>query len=178
MTRKRGASPLPKQKENQPFGCLCFGTCFAFPLVLCEHSPPCGARKIFGMLSHLILAFSTAAVLARCLRLPPAAATHEPQRATLVGMTRKPWGKPAATKTKRHPMGVFVLVAERGLEPPDLRVMSPTSYHLLHSAIYHARPSRVPRAARLGSLSWHLHDASLVPVTGVEPVRYFRINGF
>ena len=29
----------------------------------------------------------------------------------------------------------LLLVAERGLEPPDLRVMSPTSYQLLHSAI-------------------------------------------
>ena len=28
------------------------------------------------------------------------------------------------------------LVAEAGLEPRDLRVMSPTSYQLLHSAIY------------------------------------------
>ena len=31
--------------------------------------------------------------------------------------------------------GVIFLVAEVGLEPHDLRVMSPTSYQLLHSAI-------------------------------------------
>ncbi len=190
--------------------------------MLCEHSPPCGGRKSFGMLSHLILAFSTAAVLAPCLHLPPAAATREPQRATLVGITRKPRGKPAPKQKENQPKGlVFFLVAERGLDPPDLRVMSPTSYHLLHSAIlifraiahsarantprhrrivvcsrhsarhtpcfggfgfvktrprrfftrlpneyhllhsaiYRARPPRVPHAARLGSLSRHLHDA-------------------
>ena len=31
--------------------------------------------------------------------------------------------------------GIHV-VAEAGLEPRDLRVMSPTSYQLLHSAMY------------------------------------------
>ena len=61
---------------------------------------------------------------------------------------------------KKHPKsmisGVF-LVAEGGFEPPDLRVMSPTSY----------------QAALLRDI-----DPSVVPVTGVEPVRYFRITGF
>ena len=50
------------------------------------------------------------------------------------------------------------LVAEVGFEPHDLRVMSPTSY----------------QAALLRDI-----DCSrLVPVTGVEPVRYSRITGF
>ena len=43
------------------------------------------------------------------------------------------------------------MVAEAGLEPRDLRVMSPTSYQLLHSAIY--------------------HSPKMVLVTGLEPVR-------
>ena len=30
----------------------------------------------------------------------------------------------------------FLMVAEVGLEPHDLRVMSPTSYQLLYSAIF------------------------------------------
>ena len=51
----------------------------------------------------------------------------------------------------------FALVAGEGLEPLDLRVMSPTSYHLLYPAIY-----------KIG----------VVPVTGLEPVRYSRITGF
>ena len=59
---------------------------------------------------------------------------------------------------KKHPKsmisGVF-LVAEVGFEPHDLRVMSPTSY----------------QAALL-------RDIDLVPETGIEPVRYFRITGF
>ena len=45
-----------------------------------------------------------------------------------------------------------LLVAEAGLEPHDLRVMSPASYQLLHSAM----------------LSQHLY---MVLVTGLEPVR-------
>ena len=54
---------------------------------------------------------------------------------------------------------VSCLVAGRGLEPPDLRVMSPTSYQLLYPAIYDV-------------------ERELVPETGLEPVRYFRITGF
>ena len=50
------------------------------------------------------------------------------------------------------------LVAETGFEPRDLRVMSPTSY----------------QAAPLRDIKF----VPLVPVTGVEPVRYFRITGF
>ena len=46
------------------------------------------------------------------------------------------------------------MVAGVGLEPHDLRVMSPTSYRLLYPAIY------------------------LVPVTGVEPVREVNPTGF
>ena len=41
------------------------------------------------------------------------------------------------------------MVAGVGLEPHDLRVMSPTSYQLLYPAIY-----------------------KLVPLTGLEPVQY------
>ena len=51
------------------------------------------------------------------------------------------------------------LVAGVGLEPHDLRVMSPTSYQLLYPAIM---VSVLP----------------VVPVTGIEPVRCFRITGF
>ena len=50
------------------------------------------------------------------------------------------------------------LVAEVGFEPHDLRVMSPTSY----------------QAALLRDILF----SRLVPVTGVEPVRYSRITGF
>ena len=52
----------------------------------------------------------------------------------------------------------FALVAGVGLEPHDLRVMSPTSYQLLYPAIYKFR--------------------GVVPVTGIEPVRYSRNTGF
>ena len=51
------------------------------------------------------------------------------------------------------------MVAEVGFEPHDLRVMSPTSY----------------QAALLRDKL--IYDP-LVPVTGIEPVRYFRITGF
>ena len=60
-------------------------------------------------------------------------------------------------KNKGHRIGVLVfLVAEVGFEPHDLRVMSPTSYQaaLLRDMIFCDTPYR------------------LVPVTGVEPVRY------
>ena len=50
-------------------------------------------------------------------------------------------------------------IAGVGFEPHDLRVMSPTSY----------------QAALLRDMNL-LHR--MVPVTGVEPVRYFRITGF
>ena len=50
-------------------------------------------------------------------------------------------------------------IAGVGLEPHDLRVMSPTSYQLLYPAIM---VSVLP----------------VVPVTGIEPVRCFRITGF
>ena len=52
-----------------------------------------------------------------------------------------------------------ILVAEVGFEPHDLRVMSPTSY----------------QAALLRDIDF---SDAVVPVTGVEPVRYFRITGF
>ena len=47
--------------------------------------------------------------------------------------------------------GLLFVVAEAGLEPRDLRVMSPTSYQLLHSAIFGTK--------------------TVVLVTGLEPVR-------
>ena len=53
------------------------------------------------------------------------------------------------------------LVAEVGFEPHDLRVMSPTSY----------------QAALLRDIDFSGFTV-MVPVTGVEPVRYFRITGF
>ena len=60
-------------------------------------------------------------------------------------------------KRKNHPDGWFflLLVAGVGFEPHDLRVMSPTSYQ-----------AALPR------------DIKLVPETGIEPVRCFRITGF
>ena len=54
------------------------------------------------------------------------------------------------------------LVAEVGFEPHDLRVMSPTSY----------------QAALLRDMNFPIHVTMMVPVTGVEPVRYLRITGF
>ena len=57
-------------------------------------------------------------------------------------------------KKESNPIGLLLfLVAEAGFEPHDLRVMSPTSYQ--------AAPLR-----------------DMVPETGIEPVRYFRITGF
>ena len=61
-------------------------------------------------------------------------------------------------KKKTTLIGGFFLVAEVGFEPHDLRVMSPTSY----------------QAALLRDI-WFI---PMVPVTGIEPVRYFRITGF
>ena len=61
-------------------------------------------------------------------------------------------------KTKKQSNGLLsFLVAEVGFEPHDLRVMSPTSYQaaLLRDTLF-----------------------GVVPVTGLEPVRYFRITGF
>ncbi len=63
----------------------------------------------------------------------------------------------SVSKKQRTPDGVLCfLVAGVGLEPHDLRVMSPTSYQLLYPAIYEI----------------------VVPVTGIEPVRCSRITGF
>ena len=50
----------------------------------------------------------------------------------------------------RYLFRCYLLVAGVGLEPHDLRVMSPTSYQLLYPAIF----------------------CSVVPVTGLEPVQY------
>ena len=50
------------------------------------------------------------------------------------------------------------LVAGVGFEPHDLRVMSPTSYQ-----------AALPRDS---------FKLSVVPGTGIEPVRYFRTTGF
>ena len=54
------------------------------------------------------------------------------------------------------------MVAGVGLEPHDLRVMSPTSYQLLYPAIFNCGESHV----------------GVVPVTGVEPVRDLSLTGF
>ena len=51
------------------------------------------------------------------------------------------------------------MVAGVGLEPHDLRVMSPTSYQLLYPAIY------------------SVLNTTVVPVTGVEPVRELNSHG-
>ena len=62
---------------------------------------------------------------------------------------------------------LFLLVAEVGFEPHDLRVMSPTSYQAaLLRDIKFGRIS-VPRFLPCSDPSYRL-----VPVTGVEPVRY------
>ena len=63
-------------------------------------------------------------------------------------------------KKKKPLTRLFFLVAEVGFEPHGLRVMSPTSYQ-----------AALPR-----DMNFLLNR--LVPVTGVEPVRYFRITGF
>ena len=55
----------------------------------------------------------------------------------------------------------FVLGAEAGFEPRDLRVMSPTSY----------------QAALLRDIKIPLMGI-VVPMTGLEPVREFLPNGF
>ncbi len=77
---------------------------------------------------------------------------------------RKSWKrfKSHRSKKKNQPdWVVFVfLVAEVGFEPHDLRVMSPTSY----------------QAALLRDIDFF--QPPVVPVTGIEPVRYFRITGF
>ena len=78
------------------------------------------------------------------------------QRATLIGTTRRSCGTDLIFVSKKRKQPDWVasfLVAEAGFEPHDLRVMSPTSYQ--------AAPLR-----------------DMVPETGIEPVRYFRITGF
>ena len=65
------------------------------------------------------------------------------------------------------------MVAEVGFEPHDLRVMSPTSYQaaLLRDISF--------AFDRKGSADCSFaHCPAVVPVTGIEPVRYFRITGF
>ena len=51
------------------------------------------------------------------------------EKATAAKTAKKSTAKKAPAKSK------CFLVAGRGLEPPDLRVMSPTSYQLLYPAI-------------------------------------------
>ena len=72
--------------------------------------------------------------------------------------------KHTEAKRKTNPIGlVFFLVAEVGFEPHDLRVMSPTSYQAaLLRDILNNRGFR----------------STMVPVTGIEQVRYIRITGF
>ena len=71
-----------------------------------------------------------------------------------------PFAEHIVPKTKKQSIGLLsFLVAGVGFEPHDLRVMSPTSY----------------QAALLRDKL--IYDP-LVPVTGIEPVRYFRITGF
>ena len=67
------------------------------------------------------------------------------------------------------------MVAEVGFEPHDLRVMSPTSYQaaLLRDICLRMRLLYSVTADCRG-----VTNLILVPVTGVEPVRYFRITGF
>ena len=66
-------------------------------------------------------------------------------------------GSPLSPKQKKTPVKPrfygIKMVAEMGFEPHDLRVMSPTSYQ--------AAPLR-----------------DMVPETGLEPVRDFRLTGF
>ena len=54
------------------------------------------------------------------------------------------------------------MVAGVGLEPHDLRVMSPTSYQLLYPAILNSGAA----------------PEKMVPETGLEPVRGFTLTGF
>ena len=49
----------------------------------------------------------------------------------------------------------FALVAGVGLEPHDLRVMSPTSYQLLYPAIYEIRCGAGDRSRTGTILSYH-----------------------
>ena len=58
----------------------------------------------------------------------------------------------------RYLFRCYLLVAGVGLEPHDLRVMSPTSYQLLYPAIYKIE--------------------KMVPDTGLEPVRDVTPTGF
>ena len=66
----------------------------------------------------------------------------------------------ATLKKNKHRLlnGVYFLVAGVGLEPHDLRVMSPTSCQLLYPAIYKIE--------------------KMVPDTGLEPVRDVTPTGF
>ena len=69
--------------------------------------------------------------------------------------TKGMWFKSPQPKRKKQSVWTaFVLVAGKGFEPHDLRVMSPTSYQ--------AAPPR----------------DILVPMTGLEPVRELLPNGF
>ena len=64
------------------------------------------------------------------------------------------------SKKNKHRLlnGVYFLVAGVGLEPHDLRVMSPTSCQLLYPAIYKIE--------------------KMVPDTGLEPVQDVTPTGF
>ena len=65
---------------------------------------------------------------------------------------------PTDNKKKDANASFFLLVAGVGLEPHDLRVMSPTSCQLLYPAIYKIE--------------------KMVPDTGLEPVRDVTPTGF
>ena len=67
------------------------------------------------------------------------------------------WIKPRE-KNKSTLLRAFVFLAGGGFEPPDLRVMSPTSYQT--------------------ALSRGIMEKGRMPETGLEPVRNSRYTGF
>ena len=84
--------------------------------------PSCGARRNLRA-SRSLDFFDRYANKRSLLRPPDAVACVAP------GTRRSGVETLSETKNHRTPIGVlWLLVAERGFEPPDLRVMSPTSY--------------------------------------------------
>jgi hypothetical protein len=68
-----------------------------------------------------------------------------------------------------------------GLEPHDLRVMSPTSYQLLYPAILDCISSADPRIISHSFLNVNTilgKMPPMVPETGLEPVRGVNLTGF
>ena len=86
-------------------------------------------------------------------------------------VVRFPSLRNSRSEKKTHLKGVFfILVAGVGLEPHDLRVMSPMSYQLLHPAIW----CRKPGSNRYEIKSHGILSPGRLPI---PPFRHIRLVG-